>query len=310
MQTIQKKYKLSKGEVREELLERQDLSILESSASRIENMIATPFGGAKTRDGTLNIAVASQNMQEIIEPTITTDPTVANPEYLYDTTNMFTSGNIAAVTDLVLYDWNLVYIFEEDFDGTDANPYPSVNGWTEVGSNSRWQRIANKLVAYGAPGVGVGAELVRSLEGYSSTNLPITIEFTLQAPSTGGIWTRLGVRVGNNGTSDTSGTGIDVFSDEGSSASKVYVISNNSIIDTTAVSGINNDYKYKVEVSSTETKWKYWPVAGSEPASWNVEVATTFDNDGAYLMLWSSAFNSGGPSYLRVDDLSITGKNG
>lgn len=106
MRSAQKKNKFSKGEIREELLERQDLKILDSSASYIKNYISTPFGGVKTRDGTLNIDQVASTRQLITAPTITSE-VGGTPSYLYDTTNYFESTGIESATDLVLYDWNL-----------------------------------------------------------------------------------------------------------------------------------------------------------------------------------------------------------
>ena len=71
MKTVQKKLKFSKGEIREELLERQDMALLGAAAARIENLVSTPFGGVKTREGTLNIDQVATSIQEITEPTIT-----------------------------------------------------------------------------------------------------------------------------------------------------------------------------------------------------------------------------------------------
>jgi len=52
MKTLQKKFKMSKGEINPLLAERQDTSILDSSASYIKNYISTPYGGFRTRGGT------------------------------------------------------------------------------------------------------------------------------------------------------------------------------------------------------------------------------------------------------------------
>jgi len=64
----QKKYKFSKGEVNPKLLERQDLELLDSSASYIKNMISTPFGSLRTRQGTLLIDKVSSNIPLIPAP--------------------------------------------------------------------------------------------------------------------------------------------------------------------------------------------------------------------------------------------------
>jgi hypothetical protein len=71
VKTIQKKLKFSKGEINDKLLERQDLQILESSASYIKNMISTPFGSIRSRYGTDAIDQVSVNLQLITQPIIT-----------------------------------------------------------------------------------------------------------------------------------------------------------------------------------------------------------------------------------------------
>jgi len=67
----QKKFKFSKGEINSKLLERQDLALLESSASYIKNMISTPFGSIRTRDGTLSIDKPSENLIALDAPIVT-----------------------------------------------------------------------------------------------------------------------------------------------------------------------------------------------------------------------------------------------
>jgi hypothetical protein len=71
METRQKKFKFSKGEVNEKLLERQDLQVLDSSASYIKNMVSTPFGSIRSRGGTEYIDRVSVNLALIEQPTIT-----------------------------------------------------------------------------------------------------------------------------------------------------------------------------------------------------------------------------------------------
>lgn len=64
MKTIQKKTKLSKGEIREELQERQDLEVINSSGSYVNNIVSTPYGGFKARDSLKRIDIASiQNLE-------------------------------------------------------------------------------------------------------------------------------------------------------------------------------------------------------------------------------------------------------
>ena len=104
MRTKQKKYKFSKGEINPKLLERQDLDVLESSASYINNMVSTPFGSVRTRGGTDNIAQVADNITVIATPTITngTGGTSAN---LYNETALFESTGLYGVTDWFSYDF-------------------------------------------------------------------------------------------------------------------------------------------------------------------------------------------------------------
>ncbi len=90
MKSKQKKFKFSKGEINERLLERQDLTILESSASYVKNMISTPFGSVKTRAGTSNIDEVATNLQAISTPVIISE-VGGTPAYIYDSTNYFQS---------------------------------------------------------------------------------------------------------------------------------------------------------------------------------------------------------------------------
>ena len=50
--TIQKKIKFSKGQVVPELVERTDLSLLDSSAQELKNLVSTIYGGIRSRRGT------------------------------------------------------------------------------------------------------------------------------------------------------------------------------------------------------------------------------------------------------------------
>lgn len=104
MKTKQKKYKFSKGEINEKLLERQDLDILESSARYIKNYISTPFGSLKVRGGSENVAKVATNITPFSTPTITNSigGTDAN---LYNLTSMFTSTGIYGVTTWFKYDF-------------------------------------------------------------------------------------------------------------------------------------------------------------------------------------------------------------
>lgn len=50
--TLQKKIKFSKGQITPELVERTDLELFDSSASYLKNVVASVYGGIKTRRGT------------------------------------------------------------------------------------------------------------------------------------------------------------------------------------------------------------------------------------------------------------------
>ena len=67
--TQQKKLKFSKGEINHKLLERQDLDILDSSASYIKNMVSTPFGSERVREGTKRIDIATRQNLEVYNET-------------------------------------------------------------------------------------------------------------------------------------------------------------------------------------------------------------------------------------------------
>lgn len=105
MKTKQKKFKFSKGEINEKLLERQDLAILESSASYIKNMISTPYGALKTREGTQSIAKIATN-KTIKNPTVVTNNIGGTTASITDFVNMFESNGIGATNELIKFDYN------------------------------------------------------------------------------------------------------------------------------------------------------------------------------------------------------------
>jgi hypothetical protein len=67
MRSQQKKVKFSKGQIDERLLERTDLDILDGSASEITNLVSTPYGGLKTRQGTSFITSTFKSYIPIVD---------------------------------------------------------------------------------------------------------------------------------------------------------------------------------------------------------------------------------------------------
>ena len=100
----QKKFKFSKGEVNEKLLERQDIDILESSASYIKNMVSTPYGSIRTRGGTKNVAKIATN-KTVKTPNTVTNNIGGTTAYITDFTNIFQSTGIGAQTTLIKLDY-------------------------------------------------------------------------------------------------------------------------------------------------------------------------------------------------------------
>lgn len=125
MRSKQKKYKFSKGEVNPKLLERQDLEVLESSASYIKNLVSTPFGSIKTRQGTECIDKVATNITPLVDPTITTNigGTAAN---LWNDTAMFLSTGTDTIIDMVSYDFagalDIYKIYVEEVSYQKVNP--------------------------------------------------------------------------------------------------------------------------------------------------------------------------------------------
>ena len=100
----QKKFKFSKGEVNEKLLERQDIDILESSAPYIKNMVSTPYGSIRTRGGTKNVAKIATN-KTVKTPNTVTNNIGGTTAYITDFTNIFQSTGIGAQTTLIKLDY-------------------------------------------------------------------------------------------------------------------------------------------------------------------------------------------------------------
>jgi len=117
LRTKQKKIKFSKGEINPKLLERQDLTILDSSASYIKNMISTPFGSVKTRDGSTNLGKVEDYITAIAAPTIT-NSIGGTDASLYNVTALFQSDGIEAATEYFSYDFgaatNIYKLYIED----------------------------------------------------------------------------------------------------------------------------------------------------------------------------------------------------
>lgn len=101
--TQQKRFKFSKGEIRAELGERADNEIFYSSASRIENLVSTPYGSLKTRSGTVNVDELQINSGQV-QASITSSigGTVSD---LSDFNNNFISNGIENTTDMLLFDF-------------------------------------------------------------------------------------------------------------------------------------------------------------------------------------------------------------
>ncbi len=100
----QKKFKFSKGEINEKLLERQDIDILESSASYIKNMLSTPYGSIKSRMGTKKVAKVATN-KSLKTPSVVTNSIGGTTAYITDFTNIFESAGIGSDNELIRFDY-------------------------------------------------------------------------------------------------------------------------------------------------------------------------------------------------------------
>lgn len=101
--TQQKRFKFSKGEIRAELAERTDNEIFYSSASRIENLVSTPYGSLRTRAGTMNVDELQINSGQV-QATIVSS-IGGNTNNLNDFTSNFVSDGIKNATDMLVYDF-------------------------------------------------------------------------------------------------------------------------------------------------------------------------------------------------------------
>ena len=102
IKTKQKKVCFSKGQIDGRLLERQDLAILDKSGREITNLVSTPYGGIKTREGLLTIPV---DVFSALDYTLTTAvggvvADVENGGYL-ETDGL---GSISADTSILKFD--------------------------------------------------------------------------------------------------------------------------------------------------------------------------------------------------------------
>jgi hypothetical protein len=104
--TIQKRNKFSKGEIKESLLERDDIDALYSSASFIQNLVSTPFGGLITRAGTKRIKKLDINSGGVT-PTVNTNIS-NNTASLFDYDNIFISESIKNEQTLFTFDFGAV----------------------------------------------------------------------------------------------------------------------------------------------------------------------------------------------------------
>jgi len=100
MNTLQKKVKFSKGEVDERLLERQDINILDSSASYIKNLVSTPYGGVKIRAGQENIDTLVNGFDYAsVDATTAEDKTRPTYHYIGDGRPTVTTTETETITD-------------------------------------------------------------------------------------------------------------------------------------------------------------------------------------------------------------------
>lgn len=101
--SMQKKIKFSKGQINPELLERTDLEVYDSSASKLKNVVVSCYGGIKTRQGTKFIdEISFYSESDKITPTITSG-IGGDVSYLTDTTNVFESDGIGDVKDILIF---------------------------------------------------------------------------------------------------------------------------------------------------------------------------------------------------------------
>lgn len=122
MNTAQKEVKFSKGEVNERLLERQDLDLLNASASYIKNLYSTPYGSIKLRPGTENLATISTPYpaKDYTVTSLVDDSGSIDAETIQDLTNatavIFDDGGtrvlVAVGTNINAYTTDTAYDFD------------------------------------------------------------------------------------------------------------------------------------------------------------------------------------------------------
>jgi len=286
VRTKQKKYKFSKGEINPKLLERQDLPVLESSASYIKNLLSTPYGSIRTRGGTQNIAKVATNITAIATPTITNNMggTGAN---LYNLTALFESTGIENLTELFRYDFggsttiykvyteNVYFAFEQ------ATLVPVVTNGV----------ITSVQVSNGGKGLNNVTLTVTDVLGTGATLTPVlNNEGTITS-----------VTVGAGGSNYSNQTRITVNYDEPTDSIKLQGSLNGSswtdlatyTITKTAqdlVTTVSADYRYLRWLSTgapaTELNMYYCRAYSSTPEADTIKLADfVFNQDQKYVLV-------------------------
>jgi hypothetical protein len=116
MKTKQKKLKFSNGEISERLQERSDLQSLDSSASYIRNMISTPYGTIRKRDGLSHVAQLNLGDSPVI-PSVTTSFIGGDTANLYINDEIFTSdvsglGGLSPNTDILKMEMPTLKVYQ------------------------------------------------------------------------------------------------------------------------------------------------------------------------------------------------------
>lgn len=237
MQTKQKKFKFSKGEINPKLLERQDLPILESSASYIKNLLSTPFGSIRTRGGTENIDKIAENITVFAIDTITNSigGTDAN---LYNLTALFESTGTENATVLFKYDF-----------GAAKDIY---RVYTE---NMYFAYAAAVLTPQITSGVITGITISNGGKGLNAVTLTVTDVLGSGATLTATVndeGTITSVAVNTGGTNYSNQTQITVNHDEPVDNVKLQGSLNDSDwtdLDTYAISKTSTDFVTTVDAS-------------------------------------------------------------
>ncbi|MCP3684174.1 MAG: hypothetical protein GY861_15945 [bacterium] len=275
MKTKQKKLKFSKGEVNPKLLERQDLGILDSSASHIKNMISTPYGSVKTRTGTTKISKVVTNLEELTQPWITSYAGEWNP-----------------VTE----------VFSDDFDRTDGAPG---NDWTVTreatpggGAGGDWRIVSNELQMNWSTGGLFECRCTRDNETYGANYAvqDIAFDFTFyQSPGGTGTQKLRIVTQSNEATEGSDGIGLEIDN----VADTISVIRKNVVVDSTAKTITNSTtYSCRLYIDGVDAKLRVW--TGAEPDVWDIDTAATDAGDGIFLNIWG-VIGTPGANYYRIN---------